>query len=88
MRRRLDAVVWVDGRNVYSELPDLGARREVGLVTVVGSGLGHDLAQVAALDALLAPWSEQAGSEADAAWWQVPSDAVDDAVRAAHTLCQ
>lgn len=85
VRRRHNDTLWLDLRNAHGSLPALGETSEVGVVTVVGSGLGARLDVVAGLDALFAEFSpSESGASGDAAWWEVRPDQLDAAVRAAH----
>ncbi|MFT6142809.1 MAG: aspartate kinase [Myxococcota bacterium] len=89
VRRRQGDTLWLDLRNAHGALPPLGETLTVGMVTVVGSGLGARLAVIAELEDALSPFSPtRCGASGDAAWWEVHPDQLDDAVRAAHALCQ
>lgn len=92
LRRRVGELLYVDVRNVHG--PDLKhAHRGLlvegpaALVTAVGSGLGQDLLGVEeGTTALLegGVWVKTQGCEGDVAWWEVPPEQVDAAVRLVH----
>ena len=88
VRRRLGSLLWVDLRNAHGGLDAVVGVQDhasAAMVTAVGSGLGARLDLVARGEAALAAAAipvTQAGAEGDAAWWEVPPERVDDAVRA------
>lgn len=86
-RRRLGDTLWLDLRNAHGAKVAGGV--EVGVVTAVGAGLGARFAEVEALAASLAGiLVTTSGAEGDAAWWEVPTEALDAAVAAVHAAAQ
>ncbi|HHO50116.1 MAG TPA: methyltransferase domain-containing protein [Deltaproteobacteria bacterium] len=82
-RRRVGGLLHVDVRNVHGGLPGGGV--PIAVVTAVGSALGErPLVLLAASRALADVGIEAHGASGDAAWWQVPPERLDDAVRALH----
>lgn len=92
LRRRVGERLYLDVRNVHG--PDLKHAHKsltvegaVGMVTAVGSGLGQRLDQVERGTAALLEdglWVQEQGAEGDTAWWEVPPESVDAAVRSVH----
>jgi aspartate kinase len=91
VRHRIGRFLWVDTRNAHGGVDDLPGEAMVegaaAVATAVGSGLGGQLTLVAeGEDALLGAgilvlFCAAAG---DHAWWEVPVDRLDEAVRVLH----
>lgn len=85
VRRRVGQVLHVDVRNVHGAMPQ-GAE-PIAVATAVGSALGERPLELLAAGRALAGMGIAAhGAGGDAAWWQVPPDRLDDAVRALHEV--
>ncbi|MCA9493389.1 MAG: hypothetical protein KC621_25835, partial [Myxococcales bacterium] len=87
VRQRFGDLLLVDLRNAHGGLPDSVRSEEASVVTAAGSALGEQPLLVAgATRALRAAGIEVLGQGAsgDHAWWRVPPDRLDDAVRAVH----
>lgn len=92
LRRRVGERLYLDIRNVHGPdlkhaHPSVSVEGPAAMVTAVGSGLGQRLDTVErGTDALLEGgiWVMTQGAEGDCAWWEVPGDQVDAAVRLVH----
>jgi aspartate kinase len=85
VRRRVGAVVHVDVRNAHGGVGLPSA--PIAVVTAAGSSLGERPRDVlAGTRALRAAGVDVLahGADGDQAWWQVPRDRLNDAVRAVH----
>ncbi len=89
VRRRLGKRVHVDVRNVHGGLPD--GFTPIAVATAVGSALGERAEELALAEGVLQAAGiavEDRGASGDVAWWQVPRERLDDAVRALHAALQ